>query len=328
MEQAILFGNGFNRLVRENPSWEDLLQKIAIDRDASDISMLPPTFKYEYSFLHSYTQREKSGNKEFDLKKSLADELKAIERSRMYDELLDSGVSIFITPNYDYAFSNKLQAKEGYSDCSESIYSIHRWRMYRNLNNKNDIVVYQYHGEINYPKTIVLGYDHYCGTLGKLDKYIKGEYSFGGSIRTPSMFRRLSGKETLPRYDDLGLKLVGHSNLLSWADTLFYTDLHIIGFGMDFSELDIWWLLDRRIRLKKEYGDNVVKNKIFYYVCDPITLLNGAAMQKLHLLREYDVEVITHTNLSELMNGKPDYESIYCQQLESLKINVKKNQIR
>lgn len=323
MEKAILFGNGFNRLEKDNPSWSKLLKNIPGSNDIDvDINLLPPTFQYEYFYIKNHPDE----STEFELKKGLAKELENIKRCDLYDSLLDLDVNIFVTPNYDRSFSRNLKPKVNESDQSETVYSLHRWNKYEKPVNNKEIVVFQYHGTVQYPKTIVLGYDHYCGTLGKLDKYIKGDYAFnnGTTQKIPSMAKRLSDGFQMPTIESLGLKNTAHSDLYSWADTFFMTDLHIIGFGMDFSEADIWWLLDRRIRLKKQGRDAVVKNKIYYYVTDPITSINGELMQKLHLLRAYDVEVVTHNNLNELINGKPDYISIYLEQINNLRQNILK----
>lgn len=159
--------------------------------------------------------------------------------------------------------------------------------------------------------------------MGKLDKYIKGDYSFGknSTKKMPGIVKRIAFKEELPSIDELGLNILGHPGIYSWADVFFMTDLHIIGFGLDFAELDIWWLLNRRIRLNKDY-DNPVKNKIYYYVTDPITTINGQMMQKLQLLKEYDVQIIFHNNTHELENGSPDFRSIYESQIARLKSTV------
>lgn len=40
----------------------------------------------------------------------------------------------------------------------------------------------------------------------------------------------------------------------SWIDYFIMGDVYILGFGFDFSEIDLWWLLNRRHREKEEVG--------------------------------------------------------------------------
>ena len=50
MEQAILFGNGFNRITNEKCSWDDILAS-KVDKDLRDISY---TLQYESAYLKEY----------------------------------------------------------------------------------------------------------------------------------------------------------------------------------------------------------------------------------------------------------------------------------
>ena len=36
--------------------------------------------------------------------------------------------------------------------------------------------IWPIHGTIQHPKSIMLGLDHYCGSIGKINDYIKGKY--------------------------------------------------------------------------------------------------------------------------------------------------------
>ncbi len=40
----------------------------------------------------------------------------------------------------------------------------------------------------------------------------------------------------------------------SWVDLFLVSDLYILGFGFSFSEIDLWWLLNRRIRERSGHG--------------------------------------------------------------------------
>ena len=77
----------------------------------------------------------------------------------------------------------------------------------------------------------MLGYDHYAGNLQKIRNYITA------SIRHDN--QRLESIIKSDRRDPESLE-----NPISWVDLFLTRNVHILGFGLDFSELDIWWLLD------------------------------------------------------------------------------------
>ena len=52
----------------------------------------------------------------------------------------------------------------------------------------------------------------------------------------------------------------------SWVEHIFFSNLYIVGFGLDKSEIDIWWLLAYRASL---IAQNLIdKNTIRYYCPD------------------------------------------------------------
>ena len=48
----------------------------------------------------------------------------------------------------------------------------------------------------------------------------------------------------------------------TWVDLFFVATVYFIGFGLDFSETDIWWLLNKRARFKEKLE---ISNEIFFY---------------------------------------------------------------
>ena len=41
----------------------------------------------------------------------------------------------------------------------------------------------------------------------------------------------------------------------SWIDYFILGDLYILGFGFDFAEFDLWWLVNRKLREKADCGE-------------------------------------------------------------------------
>jgi len=51
---------------------------------------------------------------------------------------------------------------------------------------------------------------------------------------------------------------------LSWVDFFFMHDVHIIGLGLDFVEIHLWWLLTYRARANIS-GKSCTQNRVIYY---------------------------------------------------------------
>ena len=66
----------------------------------------------------------------------------------------------------------------------------------------------------------------------------------------------------------------------SWLDAFIMGDVYVLGFGYDFSEMDLWWLLNRKQREKATTG------KLYYYTHRQ----DDAA--KLALMRAYGAEIV------------------------------------
>ena len=55
------------------------------------------------------------------------------------------------------------------------------------------------------------------------------------------------------------------NNILSWIDLFFMSNLYIIGLGLNYEEIDLWWILTIRKRLIQKIGRNHINNNIIYY---------------------------------------------------------------
>ena len=110
--------------------------------------------------------------------------------------------------------------------------------------------MWKMHGDVENVKTISLGYDQYCGSLSKIEAYIKGGYTGKEVKNTISMKEKCKDNSLFDDY--------------SWIELFFKTNVYISCFGMDFSEIDIWWILNKRKRFIKE-GIPVKNNIVFLY---------------------------------------------------------------
>ncbi len=126
------------------------------------------------------------------------------------------------------------------------------------------------YGEIEHPKSIMLGLDHYCGSISKLDAYVKGRYDFKERGKKIDILR-MKDKLTTQAFC-----------LTSWVDLFFSTNVHIIGLSLDYSEIDLWWVLNKRARFVAE---GLVKNKVTFYTTD-------IKDEKRGLLESFNIDVV------------------------------------
>lgn len=260
MNNTILFGNGINLLTSSNKSWNSLLDELKIPNVFNN-GNLPHTMIYErILFEKQIGEKEEILKEEQRIKEEIAKEFSKIANHNIYRELFNLNAHNYITTNYDYAFKNTISQElnlEYVNKSSEDIYSIRR-KIEFHINNQHNTNIWHIHGEIDKPKTIMLGLDHYCGEIGKIDSYIKGFYTFeknGETQKVDSIKKKLLKNE----FDEI-----------SWIDLFFNSNIHIVGFSFHFSEIDLWWILTKRARLLRDNEvSKRIKNKIFFY-CDQI----------------------------------------------------------
>lgn len=276
MKNSLLFGNGINLLDKKTHSWNELLKKLVLgSRELS--TELPYTLNYEKIFMENCVDLNKQHlHQEINLKNKVADILSEQGETEYYRELVALGFDNYMTTNYDDALLKTTELKPAKSS-NEEIYSIRRKF---EGNNKS---FWKLHGCIKKPKTIMLGLDHYCGSVSKLDAYIKGKYRYTLNQKEQAV-EKMEDKIKHNRYDQF-----------SWIDCFFNSNLHIVGLSLDYTEIDLWWLLNKRARLMVEKD---IKNKIYYHD-------SNINKEKKLLLESMNVKVV------ERKRNEDDYLSVY-----------------
>jgi len=280
MESAILFGNGLNRIAGNGMSWEELLTKLSSVRPLPSNSN---TLNYECIYLdrcRDYTSLEKENAKkvEYDLKSQIAEACSVFHTGAIYEALAQLPVHVYLTTNYDGVLDRTLK-EMGYnfdkelSCMNEALYSVRRCHAYHKNHEVIGKRIFPIHGEYSVPKSIMIGYDHYCGSLGKLDDFFKGNYTYQQNeqtIKLPSLLARLGSED---KRVDMGMY---------WPDYFFTHNIHIIGLGLQFVETDLWWVLNKRSR-NLQLTDSI-KNRIYFYGSPDDQITN--------LLEAFDVNVV------------------------------------
>ncbi len=231
MTNTVLFGNGFNRLSELNQSWDDLLKDIKGSSQFVN-GDLPYTMIYERILFERHKHETNILGEESNIKEKIAKAYSKIQTHSIYKNLYALNAHNYLSTNYDYAYRDSISKEFNYqyiNKSTEDIYSIRR-RIEILENGKPATNIWHIHGEIRYPKTIMLGLDHYCGEIGKIDNFIKGNYEYvvdGKTIKLDSIMDKLNGKKT---------------DGISWVELFFTSNIYIVGFSFDFSEIDLWWM--------------------------------------------------------------------------------------
>lgn len=298
---SILFGNGLNRLSQINQSWEELLNDIKGSQQFIN-EELPNTMIYERILFERPLRIENNIlDEEFSVKERIAEAYKKVVIHPIYKDLYSLNAHNYLSTNYDYAFRDSISKAFSYkyfNKSTEDIYSIRR-KIEIVENGGPSTNIWHIHGEVKYPKTIMLGLDHYCGEIGKIDNLIKGKYEYvvrGKNIKLKSIKEKL---------------VLNEPDGVSWVELFFTSNLYILGFSFDYSEIDLWWVLTKRARLIRESEvGNKIKNKIYFY-CSSIE------ESKKGLLKSLGVEVV------EIVR-KGNYESNYRDMIDDIRMKIER----
>lgn len=254
--KAVFLGNGFTRaLVWNVPAWGQLIGCFDFSDDVQ--KAIPYTFQYEMNYLGKDKLDEET------LKSKICRELPDFGKVELKDAsknflrfLDENEITDILTTNYDGLVEYLLlsqNAKFISQNNSEKIYSIRRNYVYEY--NKKLITLWKVHGDAVAPKSVMLGLDHYCGAIGKMDDFIK-HGRLGGKMTDNPMEMKFFNKT---KSDE---KEIATFQFQTWVDLFFAATVYFIGFGLDFSETDIWWLLNKRARFKEKLE---ISNEIFFY---------------------------------------------------------------
>ncbi len=239
--KTILYGNGLNLLARGAPKWDNLLTQIdSTWHTSTNLQCIasPNTIQYDQLELISSMPS-------LQLIKNLCDAICGPWNNQVYEHLSSIPNVNYITTNYDLTleeyFNARLVRKERkYNICSYYTHMEDIQSKNKELYNFGNI--WHIHGDIRRPKSIILGYDHYCKQITKIREYIPTYYSkIRNHGQLTSTDRKWKGE--------------------SWIDLFFNDNVYILGLGLGFAELDLWWILDLWARCKKAKS---VFNKIIY----------------------------------------------------------------
>lgn len=290
-KKTLFIGNGLNRTIKGMPSWNDLLYQEGLSEELRG-SNVPNTYLFEQLVAQKGLMPGYRNNNQFNvIKKSIANSLESFSPKyssihKIYSRL---EVDFVITTNYDTLIENSYR---GFVNELDKIGST------RNILSRigycNQTSFYHAHGHVAYPNTMCLGLEHYISLINKIE-------------HTPLFMNEKDG--TCHINTNL------NTNRFSiWPELFLFSDMAIIGYGADYSELDFWWLLQiRKAYLDDSNHDTREDNLIrFYEIRIDNTINNRANADRNRLLRSFGVEV----KLISADCYKTGYETI-CRDIES-----------
>lgn len=195
--------------------------------------------------------------------------------------LLSLPFDAILTTNYTYELESEIfpsypslsnETKRKYSFVTRAdrdpVYLVHT---YNSISSAPDI--WHIHGELRRPSSIVLTHDEYAKHVRAITQYSSDRGTEYAKTQTAMKFK-------------------------SWVDYILFGNVHILGLGMDYSEFDLWWLLNRRKREKAPTG------KITFYEANK----NEEISIKHQALKDIGVDVET---LNLTIINSSDYSAFY-----------------
>ena len=290
--RILLLGNGINRAFNED-SWSELLEKIKLDKYDDEPSKYEMPMPLKATLLTNNNANESIKNI-LDLEKVYGPyNQELINFLRRYTKLEFTDI---LTTNYGYEIeasllddgqinNNRLEKIQGRKKIKG------KERKVRSFYKFDTTKVWHIHGEYAKAKSLVLDHKSYCDIISQC----KG--------RVDSFRSRLNEK--------LKKNQNGWLEITSWVDVFLLGDVYIVGFGMDFSEIDLWWLIGEKYSYRNNFDEKNrdILGKTTYFNLQLDNDENIRAKKdfncKLELMRVYGVEV-KNISIKELLTGKED----------------------
>lgn len=280
--KVLLFGNGLTR--ETSVSWQELIRSVR--RDGANVERYE---RYEDGLFQGFVLP----NTVMTLATSIVEDKQRHEtyatvlNQKSYSEndylktLLSLPFDAVLTTNYTYEAEAVFRPKyPGVTDRTKGKYAATTGEnpdgkyLIHSFNRLSDSCpdIWHIHGELRCPSSVILSHDEYARLVHKLIEHNRERRDDYVTCRTALRFT-------------------------SWIDYFLMGDIYILGFGMDFSEFDLWWLLGRRQREKAECG-----TCIFYEPDKPENRVKQSAL--------VDAGVVVKT-LGVEIRSSADYATFY-----------------
>lgn len=274
-KKILLVGNGLNLVSDGGASWNALLNSLA--------GVPKTTHESEVRKAKPFTlwfEEVASGGQHKQLKQKIADDLRMrVAPNKHHRDLMALNFQHILTTNYDY----NLEGADGGSWISnfparETFYSLFRRRSSGNRH------IWHIHGELDIVGSIMLGHEQYSGYIHKIRNFLTS------GVETNAKDRE--GKAYLSKFSRKNKGTL--VDVECWVDLFLEHEVHIVGFGLDYTENHLWNLITEKQRLKRK-GFSVAE-AVFHRCSDKSK--STADEAKMSILSALGVDVIDHVGAS------------------------------
>lgn len=234
---VLLVGNGLNRCMGDDTTWDNAILKLA-----KDDAILDKIKRLDYSIRATVTADEDDSKRWQRYVKLFDNDFKYFDNP-LLKNLLRVPFDAVLTTNYTYELENALDENFPRSDHKEdwacttaanfntrkqpdSVRLLNTFNRLKNEDGK-DVDIWHIHGEVRDPASMILTHEEYGRLVTELVREEENENNEGEIFFN------------------------------SWQDYFVYGDLYILGQGVNFAEFDLWWMLSRRRREKTGHGRTI-----------------------------------------------------------------------
>ena len=285
-----LLGNGINRAFELN-SWDELLAQVSRKNLSEEEKKAVERMPYPMQAVIVTDDRVHENLEQ--LADALLNTKMSAEQLGILRDYLRLRFDAVLTTNYTYEIENAIDDK---FYCKKRTASKYRFHSKDGTKAEEQFGIYKYmkvsdgefehriwhvHGETARPRSMILGHYYYGKLLSNIQQYVSNVIRQYESARKE--------KRDYQPY--------------SWIDYFLIGNVYIVGYGMDLSEIDIWWLINCRKKNMQKCG------KIYYI--EPNMNVEKNVAKRL-LAEVYGLDIITEV-------VEEDYMSYYKNAINNIK---------
>ena len=237
--QVLLIGNGIN-ISNGGENWKDFLLSIKDESIDVDIDKLQSPMPLQAVLISNNHINAKLKEK----RKKLLPTKELSDLSIPWSNILSIGFDEILTTNYTYELEQACFRNEplSESELKKLAINVSGGKIDRRylLTTCNETMfqgvpqrIWHIHGEARKRSSMVLGHDYYGRLVKKIIEYLEKK-------KNSYFWYQINNKEL---------------KINSWIDAFIMGDVYVLGQGFNFSEIDLWWLLNRKAAEKADHGE-------------------------------------------------------------------------
>ena len=303
--QVLLIGNGLNQAYG-GCSWSALLNDLSTRHDIDATKLVCPEPLKAITVTGDAVDIALKGKHN-----QLFGSIQTDKQMHVLHHVLGLGFDHILTTNYSYELESAALSKSAISEmtvrklmnhtpaCKRAegkfLLRTYNEATYQNVSNR----IWHIHGEARKTNSMILGHYYYGNLLYKIKDYCANR---GNAYQKAQKTGR-------------------NVDMNSWIDAFLLGDVYVLGFGFGFSEIDLWWLLNRKKREKATTG------KVYFYQAQ-----HSSFDTKTDLLKLLGAEIVTcgfHYRTDAHGKEHLDYADFYCAALGDIqaKLNRHRNSV-